>query len=351
VSLHARLQLTLGTLRLDAALHVAPGEVVAMLGPNGAGKSTSLACLAGLRALHGGVLRVDDSVWDDPSAGTFVPPRHRRVGLAVQDHALFDHLSVLDNVAFGLRARGERRSTARQRAGEWLHRVGLGELAESHPRQVSGGQAQRVALARALATEPRVLLLDEPLAALDAESRSAVRRDLRRHLDDFDGMTVVVTHDPVDAHAMADRVVVMEHGRITHDGPLAEVAARPVSRYVAELVGVNLIPGTVAGNVLRTVGGVSVVVADAANGPALAVIRPHSVIIQRHRPVDSSIRNAWTLTVAGFERLGDRIRVRLDGELPLTAEITLGALDALRLQQGEQVVAMVKATEVDVTPA
>jgi molybdate transport system ATP-binding protein len=351
VSLHAHLKLTLGALQLDAALHVAPGEVVAMLGPNGAGKSTSLACLAGLRALHGGVLRVDDIVWDEPSAGTFVPAQHRRVGLAVQDHALFDHLSALDNVAFGLRARGDHRSAARRRAGEWLQRVGLAELATLHPRQLSGGQAQRVALARALVTEPRLLLLDEPLAALDAETRSTVRRDLRRHLDAFEGMALVVTHDPVDAYAVADRVVVMEHGHITHDGQLAEIAARPVSRYVAELVGVNLIAGTVAGNVLRTAGGASVVVADALDGPALAVIRPHSVIIQRHQPVDSSIRNAWTLTVAGFERLGDRIRVRLDGELPLTAEITLGALDALHLHQGEQVVAMVKATEVDVGPA
>jgi molybdate transport system ATP-binding protein len=253
-------------------------------------------------------------------------------------------------VAFGLRARGIAKGEARLRARSWIDRLGLGEHVSARPRQLSGGQAQRTALARALATDPRVLLLDEPLAALDVGTRASVRRDLRRHLESFDGMRVLVTHDPVDAWAVADRVVIVEGGRVVQQGTLTEVTARPRSRYVADLVGVNLVPGHVRDGVLEAPDGVAVVIADADAGPSLAVIRPHSVLLTREAPTTSA-RNVWPGTIVDLDRLGDRVRVVLDGAVPLTAEITVAALDALALRPGDEVFASVKATDIEVTPA
>ncbi|MFL5881759.1 MAG: ABC transporter ATP-binding protein, partial [Actinomycetota bacterium] len=187
MSLEARLALTLGRLRLEAELAVATGELVVLLGPNGAGKTTLLRALAGLVALERGRVVLDDQVLDDVAAGTHLPTERRPVGFVFQDYLLFPHLSALENVAFGLRARGLGRAEARRRAAAWLDRVGLAAHAGARPRALSGGQAQRVALARAMVCEPRLLLLDEPLAALDAATRAEVRRDLRRQLASFDG--------------------------------------------------------------------------------------------------------------------------------------------------------------------
>jgi molybdate transport system ATP-binding protein len=184
---------------LELALTAGPGEVVVLLGPNAAGKSTALRALAGLLPLDAGRIAVDDAVLADPDSGIQVPPHARPVGVVFQDYLLFPHLSVLDNVAFGPQAHGVRRADARRHARSWLERIGIAELAGSRPRSISGGQAQRVAVARALATEPALLLLDEPLAALDARTRLQVRAELRRHLTGFAGATVLVTHDPVDA--------------------------------------------------------------------------------------------------------------------------------------------------------
>jgi molybdate transport system ATP-binding protein len=206
MSLSARLSLQLGTLDLQAQLHVEPGELLALLGPNGAGKSTLLRCLAGLAPIDEGRVVIDGTVVDEPSTSTYVEPEHRPIGFVFQHYLLFEHMSVVENVAYGLRARKVPKATARRTAQEWLERVGLGRYAEQRPRSLSGGQAQRAALARALATNPRLLLLDEPLAALDVGTRGAVRRDLRLHLDTFEGMRILVTHDPVDAYALADRV-------------------------------------------------------------------------------------------------------------------------------------------------
>jgi molybdate transport system ATP-binding protein len=214
------------------------------------------------------------------------------------------------------------------------------------PPALSGGQAQRVALARALATDPRVLLLDEPLAALDAGSRSTVRRDLRRHLESFDGMRLMVTHDPVDAYALADRVVVLEGGHVMQQGTLADVTAHPRSRYIAELVGLNLIAGTVTGTTLTTPGGACIVTADRpGDGPAYVAIRPQAVSLHRHHP-EGSARNVWALIVEDVDQLHDRTRVALTGELPIVAEITPAALIDLDLHPGEQVWASVKATDI-----
>ena len=281
MTLDAQIGLQLGSLDLDVELRAAPGEVVALLGPNGAGKSTVLRCLAGLVPLDRGCIEIDGVVVDDPAGDVLVEPEDRPTGFVFQDYVLFDHLSVVENVAYGMRARGTAKREARQRAHEWLERFDLADYAPQRPGALSGGQAQRVALARALATSPRLLLLDEPLAALDAGTRANVRRDLRRHLAGFDGMRLVVTHDPVDAYALADRVVVLESGRIVQTGTLAEVTAHPRTRYVADLVGVNLIVGDVVDGVLTTPSGARVVIADAVrrpdvgdDPPALGAARP-----------------------------------------------------------------------------
>jgi molybdate transport system ATP-binding protein len=351
MGLDASLGVQLGTLELDVELAVTDGEVVALLGPNGAGKSTVLRCLAGLIAIDRGRIELDGDVLDDASAGTFVAPERREVGVVFQDYLLFAHLTALENVAFGLRARGVGKAEARRQAGEWLDRVGLGEHARHRPRALSGGQAQRVALARALVTQPRMLLLDEPLAALDAGTRGDVRRDLRKHLDSFGGCTLVVTHDPVDAYALADRVIVLEAGRVSQQGTLAEVTAQPRSRYVAELVGVNLIAGALRGSVLHTDEGTAVVtVGDTPDGPALAVIRPQSISIYRSAP-EGSPRNAWRCTVTDLDQRGERVRVVLGGPLRLVAEITPAALAAITVRPGDEVWATVKASEITTSPA
>ena len=285
MTLAARIELRLGTLDLQIELTVEPGEIVALLGPNGAGKSTVLRCLAGLEPIDDGRILLGGTAIDDPAANVFVEPEQRPIGFVFQDYVLFAHLSVLENVAYGLRARGVAKGEARERAGQWLERMNLTEYSSERPDSLSGGQAQRVALAWALATNPRLLLLDEPLAALDVGTRAIVRRDLRRHLETFEGMRLIVTHDPVDAHALADRVVVLEAGRVAQAGTLAEVTAHPRTRYVADLVGVNLVAGEVVDGVLTTASGARVVIADAADGPTLASIRPHSVLVARRRSI------------------------------------------------------------------
>ncbi|HUF97371.1 MAG TPA: ABC transporter ATP-binding protein [Ilumatobacter sp.] len=354
MTLSAQIGLQLGALDLQVDFEVQPGELLALLGPNGAGKSTVLRCLAGLAPIDSGEIRIDGTIVDNPVTDTLVEPEDRSVGFVFQNYLLFEHLSVLENVAFGLRARRTpkvSKAKARSVANDWLGRVGLADYAHQRPGTLSGGQAQRAALARCLATNPRLLLLDEPLAALDAGTRATVRRDLRRFLETFDGMRVLVTHDPVDAYALADRVAILDAGRIVQIGTLAEVTAHPRSRYVADLVGVNLVAGTVAGGVLSTASGATVVIADAPDGPSFAMIRPHSVALARVPADGSSTRNAWRGVIVDIDRLGDRVRVGMAGQLPLTAEITTGALDALALQPGEDIVASVKATDIEVYPS
>lgn len=340
----------LGSFELDAAVEVRPGEVLAVLGPNGSGKSTLLRTIAGLTPLDAGRIAVGDTALDDPSAGIFVPAEQRPIGVVFQSYLLFDHLSALDNVAFGLRARGVARSEARQRATVWLDRVGLADHARSRPRQLSGGQAQRVALARALAVDPRILLLDEPLAALDAGTRRQVRRDLRHHLEGFDGVRVLVTHDPVDAYALADRVAILDHGTLVQCGTIEQITAHPRSRYVAELVGTNLISGELDGDGLTTADGVRIAVVADFTGPAFAVVRPQSITLSR-TVADTSARNTFTGTVDDVDRLGDRVRVGIAGPLHLTAEITVRALETLELRPGDTVHAAIKATDIDTYPA
>ncbi|HEU4840909.1 MAG TPA: ABC transporter ATP-binding protein [Ilumatobacteraceae bacterium] len=350
MTLDAQVARTVGTFRLEAALTIDGGETVAVLGPNGSGKSTLLRCLAGLLPIDEGHVVLDGVALDDPARDVFVRPERRPVAVVFQDYLLFPNLTALENVAFGLRARGITKQRARAVAAGWLERVGLAEHVSHRPRALSGGQAQRVALARALATEPRLLLLDEPLAALDAGTRRDVRRDLRQHLATFAGVRILVTHDPVDAYALADRVVILDGGRVVQRGTFDDVTAHPRSRYVADLVGINLLTG-VATNGTITIGtGGTVVAADHVEGPTYAVIQPHSVALYASPP-DGSPRNVWPATVADIDRQADRVRVRLTGPVPLVAEVTPAGLEALGLRLGDPTWASVKATEITTYPA
>src|SRR3954453_22707338 len=347
MSLAAHVGLRIGNLDLDVELEVKAGEVLAILGPNGSGKTTLLRAIAGLVAIDRGRIIVDEELLDDPAENVFVPAERRPVGVVFQDYLLFAHLNAVDNVAFGLRARGASKAQAHESAGQWLDNVGLKDVGTHRPRTLSGGQAQRVALARALATDPRLLLLDEPLSALDAGTRGGVRRDLRRYLDSFDGMRVLVTHDPVDAYALADRVAILDAGKVVQVGSFGDVAANPRSRYVADLVGTNLVTGDVHAGVLLTDDGVPIVVADAQAGRSFAVIRPQTITLSRERPRATSARNIWLGTLGDVEQLGERVRVRIDGPLGLIAEITKAALESMELRPGDAVYAAVKATEIE----
>jgi molybdate transport system ATP-binding protein len=273
-------------------------------------------------------------VLDDPAAGVFVAPEHRPVSLMFQDGVLFRHLSALDNVAFGLRARGVRKSAANARAQALLERLGLGAEARAKPGALSGGQAQRVALARALAVEPHALLLDEPLAALDARTRVDVRRMLREQLATFDGTRVLVTHDPLEALTMADRIVVVEAGRVVQTGTPEDIRRHPQSPYVAALLGVNLLAGRLAGGgrMVLDAGGELHVTGD-DTGPAIAIIDPNAISLFRARP-EGSARNCWQSVVADVDRAPDRVRVHFAAPLELVADVTPAAAAELALAPG-----------------
>ena len=343
-----------GDFRADLAVSVADGEVLGVLGPNGAGKSTLLRTLAGLLPLDTGTVQLGERVLDDPAHGIFLQPEQRPVGLVFQDYRLFPHLDVLDNVAFAGRCRGLSRRESRSLASGWLDRLGLADLAGRRPAEVSGGQAQRVALARALAREPELLLLDEPLAALDTRTRLEVRTELRRHLADFPGPTVLVTHDPLEAMVMTDRLLVLEDGRVVQDAVPAEVARRPATPFVARLVGLNLYageldPGTAT---VRLDGGGTLVAASepGTTGRVLVGLRPSAITLHVTRPDRASTRNAWPGTVAGLELLGDRVRVQVDGEPSALVDVTPGAVAELRIEPGLPVWLTAKATETDAYP-
>ena len=341
----------LDAFRLDVDIAAEPRAVLAVLGPNGAGKSTLLRALSGLLALDSGTIRLADAVFDDPARGVFVPPQQRRVGVVFQDHRLFPHLRVLDNVAFGPRSRGVSRSAARHGAGEWLERLGLGELAARRPHQLSGGQAQRVALARALASDPAALLLDEPLAALDVQTRAEVQGELREHLRRFAGPTVIVTHDPIEALLLATRIVVLEHGRVAQAGTPADITSRPLTPYVARLVGMNLYEGRAAGSGVTLAGGGRLVAGESLAGRVLVAVRPSAITVHTEQPHGSSARNAWPARVATLAPLGDRVRVTVAGEPPATVDVTAAAVAELGLVPGTPVWLSAKATDVAAYPA
>ncbi|MBK8095931.1 MAG: ATP-binding cassette domain-containing protein [Planctomycetes bacterium] len=350
MSLRLDVQVRRGPLQLAIELEVGARETVAIVGPNGAGKSSLLLAVAGLLPLERGRIALADEVLDGGAGGPFVPPEARRAGMMFQDLLLFPHLAAIDNVAYGLRARGVGRAVARATADEWLRRVGLAEHGAALPGSLSGGQAQRVALARALAASPRLLLLDEPLAAVDASTRLRLRRDLRAHLDAFAGPRLLVTHDAVDAFALADRIAVVEAGRVVQAGSIAEICSRPRSRYVADLVGLNFLRGICRGGRLQVDGGGTLIVSQAPEGNVLATVHPRAIALYRSRP-DGTPRNVWPAAIEALEVAGDRVRVRLRGEPWLVAEVTPLAVAELQLGIGGTVWVALKATEVEVFAA
>jgi molybdate transport system ATP-binding protein len=305
--------------RVEAELVASSGDVVAVIGPNGAGKSTLLAALAGLVPVEGSVL-VDGRSWTDPPLSV----RDRGVGMVFQDQRLFPHLSALDNIAFGLRAKGMKRGEADALSAGWLERFGIGDLAGRRPDQLSGGQAQRVAISRALVLDPVLLLLDEPFAGLDVGVASALRSDLAQHLASYRGITVIVTHDAIDALTLANLIVVLDRGRVAQVGTPHEVAARPRTEHVARLVGLNLV----------------------REGDRWVSFSPGVVTVSLHQP-DGSARHRWSGVIAHAAPYGRSIRLLVNGAAQeLLADVTPASVSELGLVSGRRVWLSVKESAV-----
>jgi len=332
---------------LSAAIGVDAGRTAALLGPNGAGKTTMLEALVGLVPLESGSVSLRGRVLED--ADVYVPPEERNIGIVFQDYLLFGHMTVADNVGFGLTSRGVKRRESEERVMEWLGRVGLSRKADRRVGELSGGEAQKAALARALITEPDLLLLDEPLAALDASARVALRREIQRHLAEFDGPRLVITHDPAEAFMLADEIHVLEGGAITQSGTPSEVRMRPRTPYVADLVGVNLLRGEVGAGMMQVDGFLLQVADSEMAGSVLATVHPHSISIHNSKP-GGSPRNSWETTITRVEHYGSRVRVQTGEPLPLAVEITAASEEALSIAEGATVWVALKATEIQLQP-
>ena len=330
---------------VDVRLTAEPGDVVAVIGPNGAGKSTFVRALAGVVPLDEGHVLCDGETWEDPRA--LMEARLRGVGMVFQSDLLFPHLSALGNVAFGPRSRGVPRRTAEATARDWLARLGVDDLAARRPGQLSGGQQQRVAIARALAADPRLLLLDEPLSSLDVGVAMALRLELARHLADYQGVAMLVTHDALDAMTVANRVLVIDDGRVAQDGTPAEVAQRPATDHVARLVGLNVLRGLSTGTSIRLADGTALVTSTPAEGEVSACFSPAAVTLTVGEP-HGSARNRWPGTVTSVAPHGAAVRVHLDAGTGLIADVTPASAAQLGLVPGADVWATVKATEISV---
>lgn len=330
-------------------ISIPPGRTTALLGPNGSGKSTAVAAIAGLLPIDTGEITLNDTVLDNPDRGVFVPVDQRRLGVVFQDYLLFPHLTVLENVAFGLRSRKISKDEASSRARQWLARLGLGGMGGSKPGDLSGGQAQRVALARALVIEPDLLLLDEPLAALDVTTRTELRQTLEEHLEAFPGPRLLITHDPTEAFILADDIHIIEAGSVTQSGTADEIRLRPRTPYAADLAGSNLVSGfAIAGDV--ETGTQTLRIADTGiSGPVFLTIHPTAIAVYRHPP-EGSPRNSWATNIERVEQLGMRVRLRTGAPLPLTIEVTDSARTDLGLAPGSPVWIAFKATEIGVQP-
>ncbi len=332
-TLNLSLRHALRSFALELTLDVG-AETVALVGPSGAGKSTVLRAIAGLVRPDAGRIALGDRVWLDTAAGTSVPPERRSVGLVFQEYALFPHMTVRANVAFGGSARVD----------ALLEQLGIAELAGARPAEISGGERQRVALARALARDPGVLLLDEPLSALDAHTRAAVRAELRELLAELRLPVLLVTHDFEDASTLADRIGVLVEGRVLQVGSAADLIAAPADAFVASFTGANVLHG-----VARTGGGLTEVAldgggriwtTDAGEGPVALAVYPWDVSIGRETPDDSAV-NHVRAPISSVVALGNRVRVRVG---PVTAEVTARSAERLGLREGDVVVATFKAT-------
>lgn len=336
--------------RIDVALTLGATEKIAILGPNGAGKSSILAAIAGLLRPDEGFAELDgETLFDVGRPGEPTVWRHahdRGTALLAQDPLLFPHLTVLDNVAFGPRSRGASRKASHSTAQEWLAEVGAAEFANRKPARLSGGQAQRIAVARALAAHPRLLLLDEPMSALDVAVVPALRQMLRRVLRDR--AAIIVTHDVLDALLLADRVIVIENGQVVEDGPTHDVLGRPRSPFAARIAGLNMLSGTATASSVRSPAGI--VIEGIATEPiqdgeaAVAVFSPSAVAVHL-TPPGGSPRNVMPATITEIEPLGDRMRVRTS---ELNADITAASVASLDLVPGTEVMMVVKASEVSI---
>jgi molybdate transport system ATP-binding protein len=352
MSLRASLDLERGGFRLDVALELAPGSTVVLLGPNGSGKSTLVEALAGLLPIASGEIELDGRLLERPSERLRVSARERPVGVMFQGLWLFPHLSVRDNVAYGLRARGESWRSARLVVEPLLERLDLTALAARRPATLSGGEAQRVALARALAVQPRLLMLDEPLSALDPESRPRTRRLLQEALDDFDGVRVLITHDPLEAQLLGERIVVLEEGRVTQSGLVAEVCARPRTRFVSTLTGVNLIEGELtseSGAPAVRVGDLCLPVRPCgleSGTPVLATVHPGDVELEPGS--GNALPGGWSARVAALELAGDQLRVRIDRPEGLVGELPRYEVELAQFTAGSPV--RVRVRPDDITP-
>jgi len=338
---------TLGAFALDVGLAVAPGERLALAGPSGAGKSTVLRIVGGLLRPSHGVVRCGERVWLDTAAGVDVAPERRGCGFVFQDYALFGHLRAWQNVAYGMRdvPRRERRA----RAVELLDRFGLADRADARPATLSGGERQRVAVARALARRPSVLLLDEPLSALDARTRAAAGRELAMVLRDTSVPTIVVTHDFHEAALLGTRVAVIDAGRVIQEGRADELAAQPASAFVADFTGAVVLAGVAApapDGLTRVAleGGGEIVSVDAAAGPVAATVFPWEIVLEDPSAVaGGSARNRLAGEVTAVTDVGGRVRVAIAAGQPLVAEVTATAVRDLALAPGARVVASWKA--------
>jgi molybdate transport system ATP-binding protein len=350
VEAHHRLR----SFALDVALEAPASRPLALVGPSGAGKTTVLRVVAGLLAPERGRVVCGSETWLDTAARRDLPPERRRAGVVFQDYALFPHLSALDNVAFGLRG-GSRRERHR-RANETLERLGIAALGRARPGELSGGERQRVALARALALQPRALLLDEPLAALDARSRARAAHELQRTLATAAVPVLLVTHDFADAATLADEVAVLDRGRVVQRGTPDLVAAAPASAFVANLIGATVLTGTARPGregltAIALDGGGEAVSTDAARGRVAVSLYPWEVVLEPPGAASGgSARNRIDGHVASMTRLGNRVRVVLTGHQPLTAELTAASAEELRLAPGAPVVATWKGTATRVVP-
>lgn len=336
--------------RVELAVDVPSGTTSALLGPNGAGKSTVVEGLAGTLALSGGSIELDGAALHDRH------PYERPIGVLFQDPLLFPHLSVLENVTFPLRARGRQKAPANETAGRLLARLAPSVGLHARPRSLSGGERQRVALARALVTEPRLLLLDEPLAAVDVAARADLRSLLREVVRAFDGACILVAHDPLDALTLADSVTILEAGRVVQQGSPDDIREAPRSAYAAELVGVNLFVGRLrrgeggAGILESDAGEISVAWPPSATDPTddvIAVVRPSDVAVHVSKP-EGSPRNVLRGRVGEVSTSGGRARIRVASSPPIVAEVTTGSMERLSLGVGAQVWASFKAVEVRV---
>ncbi len=351
--LRAELQATLGDVELDVSLEVAAGECLALAGPSGAGKTSMLRMIAGTQAPRAGRIAYGDELWLDRARGLSIAPERRRCGYVPQDHALFPHLSAWRNVAYGMRTVD--RAQRRERALELLERFGLEARADDRPATLSGGERQRVALARALAVEPQLLLLDEPLGALDTRTRAAATRELSAVLASLDVPTVLVTHDFHEAALLADRVAIIDRGTLLQQDRPDRLAAAPASAFVAEFTGSVVLTGHARGDsgpltVIELDGGGTATATDPGDGQVAISVFPWEITLGHPEAgARDSAQNRLPARVQSITTVGNRVRVGLDAGQPLVAEITQAAADDLGLRVGASITASWKATATRVT--